>query len=86
MNSKERWLAVLQRKVPDRIPMDYWGTPEATEKVMAHLGVDDYWKMCERLHIDAVVAEVRGVVLALDAAHGDVHPLSGTVRGVVDGV
>lgn len=56
MDSKERWLAVLQRQTPDRIPMDYWGTPEATHKVMAYLGVNDFWEMCERLHIDAVVS------------------------------
>jgi uroporphyrinogen decarboxylase len=34
--------------------MDYWGTGEATQNVMAYLGVDDYWEMCERLHIDAI--------------------------------
>jgi len=56
MNPKERWLAVLQRQTPDRLPMDYWGTPEATQKLMAHLGVGDYWRMCERLHIDAPVS------------------------------
>jgi uroporphyrinogen decarboxylase len=55
MTPKERWLAVLRRETPDRVPMDYWGTWEATWKVMAYLGVDDYWVMCERLHIDAVV-------------------------------
>jgi uroporphyrinogen decarboxylase len=32
--------------------MDYWGTSEATQKVMAYLGIGDYWEMCERLHID----------------------------------
>jgi uroporphyrinogen decarboxylase len=36
--------------------MDYWGTPETTQKLMAHLRVDDYWEMCQRLHIDAVVS------------------------------
>lgn len=35
--------------------MDYWATPEATQKMMAFLQVDDYWEMCERLHIDAVI-------------------------------
>ena len=30
MTPKERWSAVLKRKRPDRIPMDYWGTPEIT--------------------------------------------------------
>jgi uroporphyrinogen decarboxylase len=55
MTSKERWLAVLKRETPDRIPMDYWGTPEATQKVMAYLGVDGIWQMYERLHIDGVL-------------------------------
>ncbi len=56
MTPKERWLAVLRRETPDRMPMDYWGTPEATQKVIAYLGVDDFRQMCERLHIDAPVA------------------------------
>ena len=38
MTPKERWLAVLNREKPDRIPMDYWATGEATEKVMKYLG------------------------------------------------
>ena len=52
---KERWLAVLSREKPDRIPMDYWATGEATQKVMRHLGCSDEWEMYERLHIDRVV-------------------------------
>jgi uroporphyrinogen decarboxylase len=56
MTPKERWLAVLNRETPDRIPMDYWGTEEATQKVMAYLGADNYWGFCERLHIDAVIS------------------------------
>jgi uroporphyrinogen decarboxylase len=55
MDSRERWLAALRRETPDRIPMDYWGTPEATLKVMDYLGVNDIWQMYERLHIDAVL-------------------------------
>ena len=41
MTPKERWLAVLQRKTPDRMPMDYWGTDETMEKLMRHLGCAD---------------------------------------------
>jgi len=51
MTGRERWLAVLQRKQPDRIPMDYWATPEATENLCRHLGCD-FDAACERLHID----------------------------------
>ncbi|MGC9393721.1 MAG: uroporphyrinogen decarboxylase family protein [Anaerolineae bacterium] len=52
MTPKERWLAVLRREQPDRVPMDYWGTPEATEKIMQHLGCDTVGEMFARLHID----------------------------------
>jgi uroporphyrinogen decarboxylase len=38
MTPQERWLAVLNREVPDRVPMDYWATPEATSQLARHLG------------------------------------------------
>jgi uroporphyrinogen decarboxylase len=56
MTPKERWLAVLNRQPPDRLPMDYWATEEATAKLMAHLGCTDPWEMFDRLHIDRVYA------------------------------
>jgi len=46
---------VLCRERPDRVPMDYWGTPEATEKVLSYLGCADTWEMYAKLGIDAVV-------------------------------
>ncbi len=52
MTSRERWLAVLERRTPDRVPMDYWGTTEATQKVMQYLGVATVEEMEIRLHID----------------------------------
>ena len=55
MTSKERWLAVLNREQPDRLPMDYWATEEATRKVLAYLGCAEPWEMFERLHIDRPV-------------------------------
>lgn len=51
MSGKERWLAVLARQTPDRVPMDYWSTPEATEKLCRRLGCD-FGEACRRLHID----------------------------------
>lgn len=56
MTPKERWLAVLKREQPDRMPMDYWATEEATQKLMAYLDCGDQWEMFEKLHIDGVVA------------------------------
>ena len=39
MTPKERWLAVLNRQKPDRVPMDYWSTPEASARLIRHLGL-----------------------------------------------
>ncbi len=55
MSARERWLAVLSRDTPDRLPMDYWATGEATERLMAHLGVGDVEELYRRLHIDRPV-------------------------------
>ena len=45
MTPRERWLAVLNREKPDRVPMDYRATREATAKLLQHLGVDDVGAM-----------------------------------------
>ncbi len=51
MTGRERWLAVLNRQTPDRIPMDYWATPEATARLCKHLDRD--WPEVEaKLHLD----------------------------------
>jgi len=55
MTPRERWLAVLRRDKPDRMPMDYWATAEATDKLMRHLRCSTREEMMERLHIDAPV-------------------------------
>jgi uroporphyrinogen decarboxylase len=55
MTPRERWLAVLNREEPDRVPLDYRATNEATAKLMEHLGVGDMAALRERLHIDRVV-------------------------------
>ncbi len=55
MTPRERWLAVLTGEKPDRLPMDYWATDEATAKLLKHLGCADEREMCKRLHIDRPV-------------------------------
>lgn len=55
MTPRERWLATLQRRKPDRVPMDYWATPETDEKLRRHLGCDNMWGVFQRLHIDRPV-------------------------------
>lgn len=56
MTPRERLIAVLNHEVPDRIPLDYWATAEATRKLLDYLGVKDMAQMQERLHVDPVVA------------------------------
>ena len=58
MTPKERWLAVLEGEAPDRMPMDYWATREATERLLAHLGLPDERALYERLHIDRVISVI----------------------------
>jgi uroporphyrinogen decarboxylase len=56
MTPRERWRAVFRRELPDRVPMDYWGTSEAGALLMRHLGCADMDQVHQRLHIDAPVS------------------------------
>jgi uroporphyrinogen decarboxylase len=39
LTPRERWQAVLSRQQPDRVPVDYWSTPEFSAKLIRHLGL-----------------------------------------------
>ncbi len=52
MTGRERWLAVLKRERPDRIPMDYWSTPEADAILCKYLGCATLDEAMRKLHID----------------------------------
>jgi len=52
MSPRERWLAVLQRQNPDRVPMDYWATSEASQKIMKHLGCSNEREMLQKMRVD----------------------------------
>ncbi len=54
MAPRERWLAVFQRKKPDRVPMDFWGTDEAVAGLVRHLGCAGRREALEKLHVDFV--------------------------------
>lgn len=56
MTSKERWLAVLNRETVDHIPIDYWATGEATQKLMKYLDCESHQALFERLHIDQIMS------------------------------
>ncbi len=55
LTPRERWLAVLNGDTPDRVPMDYWGTPEAGAKLVQHMGCRDLEEALAALHVDAPV-------------------------------
>ena len=52
MTPKERWLAVVRHETPDRVPVYYRATEEATEKLLAHTGCATTDELFGRLHID----------------------------------
>lgn len=52
MSARERWQAVLSGQTPDRIPMDYWATTEASEKLVEHLGGANIGEALAQLHVD----------------------------------
>ena len=41
MDSKEKVATTLAHQEPDRVPVDYWATPEITERLVRELPVDD---------------------------------------------
>jgi len=55
MTPRERWLAVLNGELPDRIPTDYWATWEATQKLLDHLGCESLEEAHRLLHVDTPV-------------------------------
>lgn len=54
MSSKERYLAVLNREKPDRVPMEWRATHEVSEKMMKYLRCS-MEEVFHRLHIDRVI-------------------------------
>lgn len=54
MTPRERWLAVLRRQKPDRLPMDYWATDETTALLIRHLGCRTKRQALEKLRLDFV--------------------------------
>jgi uroporphyrinogen decarboxylase len=55
MTPLERWLAVLRREKPDRVPMDFWSTDEFAEKLIGHLGCPTKEDALRKLGVDFVV-------------------------------
>ncbi|MEI6083538.1 MAG: uroporphyrinogen decarboxylase family protein [Verrucomicrobiota bacterium] len=52
MTPRERWLALFEGRQPDRVPTDYWATPEFHAKLKQALGVTDDEQVWQKLGID----------------------------------
>lgn len=52
MDSRARVLTALSHQPPDRIPRDYWATPEVTQRLREHFGLPDRESLLRRLGID----------------------------------
>src|SRR5579871_4026155 len=85
MTPRERWLAVLQHQKPDRVPMDYWSTPEMDQKLIRHLGCADRWEALQKLHVDFVVDVHPTYVGPPLASHTDVFGIRYTDTGYGSG-
>jgi uroporphyrinogen decarboxylase len=52
MTPRQRWLALLNGRQPDRIPTDYWTTPEFHARIKHDLNCATDEDLSRRLHID----------------------------------
>ena len=52
MTPRERWLALLDNRAPDRIPTDYQATPEVTRRLLGDLACADETALWHKLHVD----------------------------------
>ena len=50
---RERVLALIEGRQPDRVPTDYWATPEFDARLKAELNCPDNEALWRKLHIDA---------------------------------
>jgi uroporphyrinogen decarboxylase len=55
MTSRDRWLAFFQGERPDRIPCDYWGTAEVTNRLLKDLGCATERELWRCLSIDKCI-------------------------------
>lgn len=52
MTSRDRVLCALSHRSPDRLPRDYWATPEVTDRLLTHLQLPDREALLRRFGFD----------------------------------
>jgi len=55
MTHRERIMAAINHEPTDRVPLDYWGVPEITEKLMKHFGVTDMFGLSAAFDLDKIM-------------------------------
>jgi len=55
MTHRERILAAINHNPTDRVPTDYWGVPEITQKLMKHFDVSNMIGLAKALDIDKIM-------------------------------
>lgn len=58
MTSRERIMAAINHEEVDRVPIDFWGVGEITQKLMKHFGVKDWVKLSPLMGIDKIINAV----------------------------
>jgi uroporphyrinogen decarboxylase len=62
VSSKERVLETIQHHQSDRIPADYWGTPEYDQMLMKHFDVESRDEMLDKLGVDIRYIYASGII------------------------
>lgn len=52
MNSRERVMMAVNHREPDMVPIDYWATPEVTERLQQYYGLGDFEDLMRELEVD----------------------------------
>jgi uroporphyrinogen decarboxylase len=55
MTHRERILASFAHRETDRVPVDYWGVPEITEKLKKHYNARDMLSLAKAMDIDKIM-------------------------------
>ncbi len=67
MTSRERVLATIAHKQPDRCPVDFWARADVSARLRAHLGLATQEELLERLGIDLRLLPIGERVAAFEA-------------------
>ena len=51
-NGRQRVLAAIDHRAPDRIPIDYWAVDSVTQRLLGHYGLADREQLLRRLGVD----------------------------------